>query len=449
MPETSSVPRMGRRRLIIAFLLLTLITVGYVDRINVSVAGPTIQEEMGLSSSQLGILYSAFFWGYAAMMVPGGWLIDKVGKHLVLPFAVLLWSLVAAISAVSQSLGVLLGFRVALGAAEAPAYPTGNLVIREWAPLSERGFFTSMLQVGSLVGPAVATAPAAWLVTVAGWRWAFVFLAGVGAVWLVAWVLLYRPPERARWISERERAYILAERGDSVAPDAGAGTIVVQPMSVGRLIRQRPMLGILLANGAQTYVVYFLLTWLPTYLIAEKNLELPKTGLLISGIYLIAIVGSLVIGELSDRFLSPDRRQALLGKRRLVVGSLMLVGFLPLVMVTWINGLPLLVFTISITLMAVTSSIVLTFALTNDLIVDNASSGRTFGLVSFGGQIIGLCAPIVTGYIVQASGYSPVFLVAGAVLLVGTAAVFLMPNRALQPLETALPPETTHDKVAL
>ena len=131
MPETSSVPRMGRRRLIIAFLLLTLITVGYVDRINVSVAGPTIQEEMGLSSSQLGILYSAFFWGYAAMMVPGGWLIDKVGKHLVLPFAVLLWSLVAAISAVSQSLGVLLGFRVALGAAEAPAYPTGNLVIRE------------------------------------------------------------------------------------------------------------------------------------------------------------------------------------------------------------------------------------------------------------------------------------------------------------------------------
>jgi MFS family permease len=434
MSTATSGLRTGRR-VVMGILLLTMITVGYIDRINVSVAGPVIQEELGLSASQLGILFSAFFWGYAAMMIPGGWLIDKVGKHLVLPLAVLAWSLIAAISAISQSLATLIGFRVALGAAEAPGYPCGNLVIREWAPLAERGFFTSMMQVGSLVGPAVATAPAAWLVTVAGWRWAFVFLAGLGAVWLVAWLLLYRPPERARWISEHERAYILAERGYVVDPDAGDQTgAEVKPMSVSRLIRQRPMLGILIGNGAQTYVIYFLLTWLPTYLTAEKALALPKTGLITSGIYVIAILGTLLIGWISDRFLSLDRRRALLGQRRLVVGSLMVVGLLPLVMVTWISSLPLLVFTISVTLMAVTSSITLTFALTNDLIVDNASSGRTFGLVSFGGQIIGLFAPVVTGFIVQASGYAPVFLTTGAVLLVGTVALFLLPNRALQPL---------------
>jgi len=421
----------GRRRLIIGALLLMMITIGYIDRINVSVAGPLVKQDLGLSDAQLGILYSAFFWGYAALMVPGGWLIDRVGKHFVLPLAVLCWTVVAALSSVAQNLAVLLGFRVVLGATESPAYPSGNLVIREWAPLTERGLFTSLMQIGSLVGPAVATAPAAWLATTVGWRWSFVLLSATGLVWLAAWVLLYRPPERARWLTERERAHILAAR-DHAAPDGPAERPVSQ-MSVPALLRLRPMLGILAANGAQTYVVYFLLTWLPTYLVAAKQLQLPKSGLITSSMYGLAIVGAVLLGWLSDRFLALSKAQALRGRRRYVIGALMLAGLLPLVLVTWIDGLFALVITIAITLMAVTTSITLTFALTNDLIVDNTSSGRTFGLVSFGGQVIGLLAPIVTGFVVGASGYGPVFLITGAVLLVGVLAMLLLPNRPLQP----------------
>jgi MFS family permease len=427
----------GRGRLVIGALLLLVITIGYVDRINVSVAGPLVKDDLGLSNAQLGILYSAFFWGYAALMVPGGWLIDRVGKHFVLPLAVLCWSVVAALSSVAQSLGVLLGFRVVLGAAESPAYPSGNLIIREWAPLTERGLFTSLMQIGSLVGPALATAPAAWLATTVGWRWSFVLLAGTGLVWLVAWLLLYRPPERARWITERERAYILAAR-DHAAPVERADA-AVRPMSVRTLIRQRAMLGILAANGAQTYVTYFLLTWLPTYLVTAKHLELPKSGLVTSAMYGIAIVGAVVLGWLSDRFLSLSKEQALRGRRRYVVGVLMLAGLLPLVLTTWIEGLAALVITIAVTLMAVTTAITLTFALTNDLIIDNTSSGRTFGLVSFGGQVIGLLAPIVTGFVVQASGFGPVFLVTGAVLLAGVLAMLTLPNRPLQPRSSERP----------
>ncbi|HEX4360863.1 MAG TPA: MFS transporter [Pseudonocardia sp.] len=427
----------GRRRLVIGALLLLVITIGYVDRINVSVAGPLVKDDLGLSNAQLGILYSAFFWGYAALMVPGGWLIDRVGKHFVLPLAVLCWSVVAALSSVAQSLGVLLGFRVVLGAAESPAYPSGNLIIREWAPLTERGLFTSLMQIGSLVGPALATAPAAWLATTVGWRWSFVLLAGTGLVWLVAWLLLYRPPERARWITERERAYILAARDHAVPVERADAA--VRPMSVRTLIRQRPMLGILAANGAQTYVTYFLLTWLPTYLVTAKHLELPKSGLITSAMYGIAIVGAVVLGWLSDRFLSLSKDQALRGRRRYVVGVLMLAGLLPLVLTTWIEGLAALVITIAVTLMAVTTAITLTFALTNDLIIDNTSSGRTFGLVSFGGQVIGLLAPIVTGFVVQASGFGPVFLVTGAVLLAGVLAMLTLPNRPLQPRSSERP----------
>jgi MFS family permease len=149
--------------------------------------------------------------------------------------------------------------------------------------------------------------------------------------------------------------------------------------------------------------------------------------------YGIAIVGAVLLGWLSDRFLSLRKEQALRGRRRFVIAVLMLAGLLPLVLTTWIDGLAMLVITIAITLMAVTTSITLTFALTNDLIIDNTSSGRTVGLVSFGGQVIGLLAPIVTGFVVQASGYGPVFLVTGAVLLAGVLAMLLLPNRPLQP----------------
>jgi MFS family permease len=429
--EDTARPRKGYRRYVIAVLLLLLVAVGYVDRINVSVAAPLIQKDLGLSDAALGVMLSSFVWGYAAMMIPTGWFVDKFGKHVVLPIGVLLWTLFAILSTLTHSLGTLIITRIGLGASESPTYPSGNLVIREWAPVAERGVFTGFLQTGYLFGPAVATAPAAWLITQFGWRIAFLYLAACSLLWLIAWLLLYRRPDRARWLGEAERAF-LTFRPDAKVDDPDLKPKVTR-MSAARLITLPPMIGLMLVNGAQTYVSYFLLTWLPTYMVKEKGFNLNSGGLLISMMYIIALAGVLVFLALHDRFLAPDATQALRGRRRIVIVVLMLVCAAVLGLVPWISGPAGLVTAIAIALIADTAATTLSFALTNDLVADSSSAGQTFALQSFGGQIFGLLAPLVTGFIVQAAGYTPVFVLPAALLVVCAGAGFLLCRRPLQP----------------
>lgn len=427
-PASGSV---GRRRYAIGVMLLLLISVAYVDRMNMSVAGPVVAKQFHLSPFVLGLVYSAFFWGYAATMLPGGWIIDRGGKHLVLPLAVLAWTFTSMATGFVTSLAALFCVRILLGVGEAPAFPSSNLIIREWSPLRERGVFTALMQTGTLFGPGLASAPAAYLVMRFGWRPSFWILSSLGLLWLLGWLMLYRRPEMARWISEEERQHILATR--AVAADAHRERAV--PMSVRSILQQRPMIGILLANGPQTYTLYFLLTWLPSYLTsADRGFNLMNSGVLTSAMFLLAMAGAIALAYVSDRWLSLSETNSRRGVRRHVVATVMFCALVAVAATPWVRSRYLLVLTVAIVLMMVTAAITLTYALTSDLIVDEASAGRTFATVSFGGQIMGLLAPIVTGWIVGHAGFTPVFIVTAALLMTGTLAALVLPNRPLQPV---------------
>jgi MFS family permease len=423
----------GRRRYLIGVMLMLVITIAYVDRVNMSMAGPVIADQFHLSKFALGLVYSAFFWGYAATMLPGGLLIDRHGKRIVLPMAVMLWTVISMLTGFVNSVGSLLATRILLGIGEAPAYPSCNLLVREWSPLRERGIFTSLMQTGSLLGPGLATAPAAWLVNVYGWRAPFWTLSSLGLLWLAAWLLLYRRPEDARWLGESERQYILAARKLPEKDTASADEQIL--MSIQLLLRQRPMIGILLANGPQTYTLYMLLTWLPSYLnSAERGFDLIGSGALTSAMFLLATVGAILLGHSSDRWLALSPEQAHRGERRKLIAAAMFIALSSLAFVPWIGNKYLLVFAIAVTLMMVTVAITLIYALTNDLIVDEHSAGRTFALVSFAGQVMGLLAPIVTGWIVQYFKFRPVFIVTAVLLLLGGVSAWTLPTRQLQPV---------------
>jgi MFS family permease len=402
-----------------------------------SISGPSIAKEFSLTPLTTGLLFSAFFWGYAAMMVPGGWLIDKFGKNVLLPCAVFFWTLVSISTGFMTTVAALFGVRVLLGVGEAPAYPTGNMVIREWAPLKERGVFTALMQTGTLLGPGLATAPAAYVVVAYGWRSAFVILSSFGFVWLIGWLLLYRSPEKARWITDDERRFILAKRISTVRQDVSDQPKPVK-MSILTLLKHRSMLGILAANGTQTYSLYFLLTWLPSYLVSsERHFDLAHSGNLTSAMFMFAVFGTVVLGYISDRWLSLSAERAQRGERRRVVALLMAAGLICLAIAPWIEDQYLLVLTIGIALTMLSLSITLTFALVSDLIVDESSAGRSFSLMSFGGQIVGLMAPIVTGWIVGLAGFTLVFIVTAGFLALGTIAAWLLPTRRLQPVKAA------------
>jgi MFS family permease len=421
---------------LIAVLLLLMITVAYVDRMVMSMAGPVLAKEFGLSPLSLGTLYSAFLWGYAATMLLAGWSLDRFGVRVVIPVALVFWSLASMATGVMTTLFGLFVVRIFLGIGETPCLPGSNVVIREWAPLKERGAFTAIMMAGVLFGPGVTTAPAAWVVAHYGWRPSFIILSSVGFVWLAVWLLFYRRPEVARWISEAERRYILASR--AAAPkQADAPKQEYVRMSIGTLLRHRSMIGIMLTNGPQTYALYFLLTWLPGYLIISRKFNLLKSGVLTSAMFLSAIVVVLLLGRITDRFLSLSREQAARGKRRFVVAVIMLVALATLAITPWVANQLALVAVVAVSLAMVTTAITLTWALVSDLIVDEGSAGRSFSLLAFAGQVMGLMAPIITGWIVGFAGFTPVFIVTAGLVLCGTIAVLTLPTRQLQPSKTA------------
>ena len=421
----------GRRRYLIGFMLMLVIGIAYVDRVNMSVAGPVLADQYQLSPKTLGLVYSSFYWGYAATILLAGWLVDRHGKAIVLPIAVFIWTLISITTCAVSSLATLFGVRILLGFGEAPAYPSSNLIVREWSPLAERGVFTSLMQTGSLLGPGLATAPAAYLVHHYGWRPSFVILSSLGFLWLIAWLLIYRKPEDARWITDSERQHILATRN---IPHTSHNNHV--EMSIGSLLKQRPMIGILLTNGPQTYTLYLLLSWLPSYLTSsERRFNLVSSGFLTSAMFLVALIGAIMLGYISDRWLSLSQEQAHRGVRRRVVSTVMLLAMASVIATPWIMNEYLLVLVVAITLMMNTAAITLTYALTNDLIADESSAGRTFAMVSFAGQVIGLLAPAITGWIVgRENRYAPAFMLNALLLLLGSLAAWTLPNRRLQPV---------------
>ncbi len=416
----------GRRRYVIAFALLLLAMLSYIDRVNISVAAPAILKEFDLSKGQLGLAFSAFFWTYALLLVPFAWLADRYGTRLIIPIAIVVWSTGAAATGLAGGFVTLLLARLLLGVGESPVFPTGNLVVREWAPAKERGTFTAIFNAGSLIGPAVGAALAGYLVVSFGWRASFVILAVVGLLGAVVWLVVYRTPEGASWISKGEREAILTGRETE---EDGRGDLF--PMSIRALLRTSTIWGLMITQGCAVYTQYLFLSFLPLYLVDKRGLEIFGAGYMTGIIYGIAVLGSVAVAYVSDKVLRSAKVSH--GDRRKVVVCTLGLGVV-LLAVPYVNSTAAVVVLVAWTLTMITAAITLNFALAGDLTVDRSSAGRVFGLVTLGGNLFGLTAPIVTGYLVEGTNsYSVPFFVAAVLLLVGALVSWFMVRRPLQP----------------
>lgn len=408
-------------------------TINYIDRINLSIAAGPIAKSFHLSPVALGYLFSSFSWTYIIFVVPAGYLVDKLGTRIIAAGAIAFWSASSILSGLTSSYGTLLLTRLGLGAGESAMYPTGLRVVREWAPLPERGLATATFNSGSYAGPAFGAVFVAWLVTLVGWRGSFIATGLLGFGWAVIWLAFFRQPEKARWISDAERATILAERdGDDSATANGAeggGSIWV-------LLRCQSMWGVALTQGCGVYTQYLFLTWLPNYLQTARHLTIVKSGLFTALPYAIAVVLAITLGRASDRVL--DKRSAKSGARRnFVIGALLVSSVV--LLTPFVDSIWLLAALITISLTCICTASATNFALTNDLLRTPSAAGKTFSLVILGGNIFGLLAPIVTGYVVAGTGgFTWAFLVAGILLIFGATVSFLMTRKPITAGEGAL-----------
>src|ERR1700751_566644 len=218
---------MGHRRYWIFVFMFLLATINYVDRIVLSVSSAPIAEEFGISKVELGYLFSSFLWLYVVCLVPMGMIVDRLGTRVVNAAGIGVWSIATALTGLASGLGMLIATRVMMGVGESTTYPASGRIIRVWIPRKERAFFAAFFNSGAYFGPAIGGLVLAWLVSAAGWRVTFLVCAAIGFIWLLAWLIWFRKPEEASWLSAEERALILRER------DGGGKGSSVEGTSIG------------------------------------------------------------------------------------------------------------------------------------------------------------------------------------------------------------------------
>jgi MFS family permease len=409
---------MGYRRGWVALLIFAVVIINYMDRVALSVAAKPIASEFGLSPVAMGYLFSSFLWSYVVCLIPIGLVVDRLGSKTIMGAGLAVWSLATAFTGLAWSYPSILISRLFMGAGEASSYPAGARVIRDWIPEGERGQITTLFNSGSVAGPAFGALLVAWLVSMFDWRVAFMVLGGIGFIWLAAWVIWFGPPESVSWLPSAERQKILTERHGRDLEDADSTVHTgASQSSLGHILSIPTMWGLILSQATIVYNAYLFLTWLPSYLQSTLHLSEMGTGVFTSIPYLLTLVLGFWIARVSDRLLPPAMVRT--GGRRFFVIAMMMVGLLVLVAPLIHNTILLLaVITLVVTASNTASGINLTMV--NDLTENPRDASRVMSLAVFGGNSCGLIAPIVTGYIVQATGgYEWAFRVAATLLVVG------------------------------
>jgi ACS family D-galactonate transporter-like MFS transporter len=403
-------------RYTVALMLFVTVVINYICRSNLSVAAPLIAGEFGLDTARQGLLLSAFGWTYAAMQMPGGWLVDRVQPRLLYPICLVLWSVATIVMGLAGSFAALIVLRLAVGVFEAPSYPINNKVVTAWLPERERataiGFYTS----AQFIGVALLTPVLLWLQHATSWHWVFVVTGTVGVVWGLIWYLVYRNPIDSKRANEAEISFI-REGGGLVALGSDK-TREAKPRftraDVALVMGRRKLWGIYIGQFCLTTTLWFFLTWFPTYLVTYRQMDYIKTGVMASVPFVAALVGVLISGALSDFML---RRGASLGTSRklpIITGLLLSMSMIGAI------------FTDS-TAMVITFMAIAFFgnglaSITWSLVSALAPArliGLTGGMFNFIGNLSSIATPIVIGMLVTATDFGPAFIYMTVVAGVG------------------------------
>jgi MFS family permease len=426
--ESPSPPAFHFRRGFVYVLTLALVTINYMDRSALGVVAQAVRGEFALSPVQMGFLFSSFLWSYVVFLLPIGIMLDRSSARNINSVGIALWSLAMAATAGVWSFGTLLLTRLVMGAGEATSIPSCGRIVREWMPAQERGIANVFWSAGSFLGPALGAVIVAAITSVWGWREAFVVLGALGFVWLACNLIWFDRPEKVSWLSDAERDKILRERSAGSPDEVG---VQGSPAGLLDLLRSPSQWGAMIAQAAGIYALYLLLFWLPSYLQDTKHLTIMKTGLYTAIPWAVAVPLSIVIGLVSDRLLKSDTLLA--GRRRAVVMFCMLLAAtLALVPFTDNTAVILTLFALSLT--GINAAISLNLSLVTDLVHRARDVGKAISLTILSGNLCGLLAPIVTGYIVAGLGtYDWALWIAGILLVVGAAAVGTMTQRVILP----------------
>jgi MFS transporter, ACS family, D-galactonate transporter len=285
-------------------LIFVCVVINYMDRTNISVAATALSSSLDLSPVQLGILFSAFGWTYAALQIPGGILVDRFSARVLYAFCLISWSIMTLLQGLAKGFAGLFALRLSIGVFEAPSYPINNRVVTSWFPENERASAIAMYTCGQFLGLALLTPLLVIIQKHLGWRGLFIVTGLVGIIWGFIWYIFYRNPADHPKVNEEELKHI--EKGGGIIVKKGAHSNMKQKFEWRDLVKvlsHRKLWGIYIGQFAVNSTLWFFLTWFPTYLVKYRGMDFLKSGYLASVPFLAAFVGLITSGFLSDYLL--------------------------------------------------------------------------------------------------------------------------------------------------
>lgn len=400
--------------------------INYFDRISVSVASPQLAHAFSLTPIQLGFLFSAFFWSYALMQIPSGLLLDRFGVTRVGRWSAFLWSAATALTACAGGFAGIFVARMVLGVAEAPSFPASSKATGYWFPRSERALSTSLYDVGAKFSNVIGVPLVAFAVVRLGWRWGFGVVAVLSFAYFVVFYWTYRDPSQHPRLTQAEAQYL---RANGAVPEGGpaestAGMLVY-------LLGRAKVWGLSIGFAAYGYCFYLFLTWLPEYLVRTLHRSILASAGIAAIPWAFASASDLFVsGWLVDHLIRRGHDETRVRKGVLIACMSIGVAVIgatttarPFVALAWI--------TFALTGLAAAGAVVWSLP---SLIAPKGGVGTVGGIMNFANNMMGVVAPIVTGFVVaRTHSFVYAFLVAGVVLLVGIASFIFLLGR-IEPL---------------
>jgi ACS family hexuronate transporter-like MFS transporter len=405
--------RGGRARWLIVWVLFAGGLINYLDRAALSVAAPLVTRDLGLDPAALGVVFSSFFFGYALFCFVGGWASDRYGPRLVFITSMAVWSVFCGLTAAATSIGMLLVIRVIFGMGEGPFSSTANKMVGNWFPHRQQATAIGLANAGTPLGGALAGPVVGFVALTYGWRVSFVVIAVIGLVWVVAFALLAtdRPDQHPR-VTAAERAEIAAGQADLVSGP---------PVPLRSLLLKPGVLAVAFAFFGYAYILFFFLSWFPTYLTTAQHLSIKSMSLVSAIPWMFGFVGLAGGGFVADRIYRITGKAVLSRKLLLVVSLLLAAACVALAGTVTSVEAAVALMGVSVFFMYLTGNTYWAIILDT---VPQARVGGVGGFVHLIANTAGIVAPSITGFMVQASGsFDGAFALAGGIAVLGALGV--------------------------
>lgn len=414
-------PSATRVRYSILAAVFVNVVINYMDRSNISVAGPLISKEFNLDSIKTGYVFSAFGLTYACFQIPGGILADRVGVKLLYCITLVIWSVATIFLGFAVGFISLLILRIVIGAFEAPSYPMNNRIVTSWFPENERASAIAMYTSGQFIGLAFLTPLLTYIQIRTSWRGLFYITGILGVLWGITWYFFYKSPTESKAINKLELDYI--EKGGGIVnrKKDEEENVGFTWENLGIVMSKRKLWGIYIGQFCLGGTLLFFLTWFPKYLIDYRKMDFIKSGFYASIPFLCAFGGVLFSGFMSDYLVKKKLSPGFARKAPIVAGLILSASIVGANYVTdpnWVilfmslaffgNGL---------------ASITWVFV---SLLAPKKLLGLTGGVFNFIGNLASIFVPIIIGYLVKNGDFSPALVFIGCLTLIGALSYILL-----------------------